>query len=151
MTLVPNVLVTGPSADFESLADLVEFSRENPDAIAYATSGVGNPQHLNGALLEDIAQIQMLHVPYKGAAEQLSDVASGNVEMTFVSYAAAQSFINSGKIKALAVTSPERASFAPDVPTLSETPGLEAYALENWFGLFGPAGIPDDILTSSPA
>lgn len=146
VTLVPNVLVTGPSADYDSLGDLIEFARNNPDAIAYATSGVGNPQHLNGALLEDIAQIQMLHVPYKGAAEQLSDVASGNVEMTFVSYAAAQSFINSGKVNALAVTSPERASFAPDVPTISETAGLEDYALENWFGLFGPANMPEDIV-----
>lgn len=146
VTLVPNVLVTGPSADFSTLADLIDFSRDNPDAIAYATSGVGNPQHLNGALLEDIAQVQMLHVPYKGAAEQLSDVASGNVEMTFVSYAAAQSFINSGKVKALAVTAPERVSFAPDVPAIAETPGLEEYALENWFGLFGPADIPEEIV-----
>ena len=117
-------------------------ARAQAGALTYATSGVGNPQHLNGELLQSLAGITMVHVPYKGASGQLADVASGNVDMTFVSYAGAAPFIQGGRVKALAVTSATRASFARDIPAIAETPGLSAYALENWFGLYAPARTP---------
>lgn len=143
---VPNVLVVGPSLKVSTVAELVAQAKANPGKLTYATSGVGNPQHLNGALLQSVAGLDMVHVPYKGAAGQLADVAGGNVDMTFVSYAGAKPFIDAGRVKALAVTSAQRASFAKDIPSVAETPGLSAYRLENWFGLFAPAKTPDAVL-----
>jgi len=143
---VPNVLIAGPSLKAASVADLIKYAKAHPDKVSYATSGVGNPQHLNGELLESMAGIEMLHVPYKGASAQLADVAGGNVDLTFVSYAGAASFIKDSRVRALAVTSPKRASFAKDIPALAETEGLSGYNLENWFGLFVPAGTPPAII-----
>lgn len=143
---VPNVLVVGPSLKVSTVAELVGQAKANPGKLTYATSGVGNPQHLNGVLLESIADVEMVHVPYKGAAGQLADVAGGNVDMTFVSYAGAKPFIDAGRVKALAVTSAQRASFAKDVPAIAETAALSTYRLENWFGLFAPAKTPETVL-----
>ena len=143
---VPNVLVAGPSLKADNVADMIKYAKANPDRVTYATSGVGNPQHLNGELLQSLAGIKIMHVPYKGASAQLADVAGGNVDMTFVSYTGAAPFIKEGRVKALAVTSAKRASFAKDIPALSETEDLASYDLENWFGLFLPAGTPRDVL-----
>ena len=87
----------------------------------------------------------MVHIPYKGASGQLIDVTSGTVDMTFVSYTAAKGFIQSGKVKAIAVTSAKRTSFAPDIPAIAEFKPLSKYQLENWFGLFAPAGTPEAV------
>lgn len=139
---VPNVLVTSTGFPAKNVAELVSYAKANPGKVGYATSGVGNPQHLNGELLALVAGIQLNHVPYKGAANQLVDVASGVVEMAFVSYASAAPFIKGGRVKVLAVTSAQRASFAPDIPAIAETPATVSYNLENWFGLFAPASTP---------
>jgi tripartite-type tricarboxylate transporter receptor subunit TctC len=146
VTRIPNVLVVSPSFPAKNIEELVAYGKKNPGKIAYSSSGVGNPQHLNGELLEDLAGIHMVHIPYKGAAGQLIDVVSGNVDMTFVSYTAARGFIKDGKVKAIAVTSAKRTSFAPDLPAIAEYKPLAKYQLENWFGLFAPAGTPDAIL-----
>jgi len=142
---VPNVLVANPKLPVASVEQLVAYGRAHPDKLTYATSGVGNPQHLNGELLQSLAGIKMVHVPYKGAAAQLVDVAAGSVDLTFVSLAGALPFIKSGKVKPLAVTSAKRASFAPDIPALAEYAPLKDYALENWFGVFVPAGTPPEV------
>jgi len=142
---VPNVLVANPKLPVASVEQLVAYGRAHPDKLTYATSGVGNPQHLNGELLQSLAGIKMVHVPYKGAAAQLVDVAAGSVDLTFVSLAGALPFIKSGKVKPLAVTSAKRASFAPDIPALAEYAPLKDYALENWFGVFVPAGTPPQL------
>lgn len=139
---VPNVLVANPKLPVTNVEQLVAYGRAHPDKLTYATSGVGNPQHLNGELLQSLAGIKMVHVPYKGASAQLVDVASGSVDLTFVSLAGALPFIQSGKVKPLAVTSAKRASFAPDIPAIAETAPLKDYALENWFGVFVAAGTP---------
>ncbi|MNL20817.1 Tripartite tricarboxylate transporter family receptor [compost metagenome] len=118
------------------------YAKKNPGKVSYATSGVGNPQHLNGELLQSLAGIQMQHVPYKGASNQLVDVASGNVDITFVSLAGATPFIKGGRVKALAVTSARRAGFAPDIPAIAEFAPTASYELDNWFGLFAPAKTP---------
>jgi tripartite-type tricarboxylate transporter receptor subunit TctC len=146
VTRIPNVLVVSPSFPAKNVEELVAHAKKNPGKVAYSTSGVGNPQHLNGELLEELAGIHMVHIPYKGAAGQLIDVVSGNVDMTFVSYAAAKGFIKDGKVKALAVTSAKRTSFAPDIAAMAEYKPLAKYQLENWFGLFAPAGTPDEVL-----
>jgi len=139
---VPNVLVANPSFPVNNVAELVAYANKNPGKVTYATSGVGNPQHLNGELLQSILNIKMQHVPYKGASGQLVDVASGTVDLSFVSYAGAAPFLKGGRVKALAVTSAKRTSFAPDIPAIAETPAAKSYDLENWFGLFAPAKTP---------
>ncbi len=149
---VPNVLVANPKLPVANVEQLVAYGRAHPDKLTYATSGVGNPQHLNGELLQSLAGIKMVHVPYKGAAAQLVDVAAGSVDLTFVSLAGALPFIKSGKVKPLAVTSAKRASFAPDIPALAEYAPLKDYALEKWFGVFVPANTPPDVQqTLAPA
>jgi len=142
---VPNVLVANPKLPVANVEQLVAYGRAHPEKLTYATSGVGNPQHLNGELLQSLAGIKMVHVPYKGAAAQLVDVAAGSVDLTFVSLAGALPFIKSGKVKPLAVTSAKRASFAPDIPALAEYAPLKDYALENWFGVFVPASTPPEV------
>jgi tripartite-type tricarboxylate transporter receptor subunit TctC len=146
VTRVPNVLVVNPNLPVKKIEDLVALGKKNPGKLTYSTSGVGNPQHLNGELLEELAGIHMVHIPYKGAAGQLIDVVSGNVDMTFVSYTAARGFIKDGKVNAVAVTSAKRASFAPDVPSIAEYKPLAKYQLENWFGLFAPANTTDAVV-----
>ena len=142
---VPNVLVANPKLPVADVKELVAYGREHPDKLTYATSGVGNPQHLNGELLQSLAGIKMVHVPYKGASAQLVDVAAGSVDLTFVSLAGALPFIKSGKVKPLAVTSAKRASFAPDIPAVAEYAPLKDYALENWFGVFVAKGTPPEV------
>jgi tripartite-type tricarboxylate transporter receptor subunit TctC len=142
VTRVPNVLVANPSFPAKDLPELVAYAKKNPGKVTYATSGVGNPQHLNGELLQSLAGIQMQHVPYKGASNQLVDVASGNVDITFVSLAGATPFIKGNRVKALAVTSARRAGFAPDIPAIAEFAPTASYDLDNWFGLFAPAKTP---------
>ena len=141
-----NVLVAAPNFPVKTVEELVAYAKKNPGKVSYSSSGVGNPQHLNGELLEELAGIHMVNVPYKGASGQLIDVTSGNVELTFVSYTAAKGFLKDGKIKALAVTSAKRALFDPSIPAIAEYKPLAKYQLENWFGLFAPAGTPDPVL-----
>lgn len=146
VTRVPNVLVAANNFPVKSVEELVAYAKKNPGKVSYASSGVGNPQHLNGELLEELAGIHMVHVPYRGTSGQIIDVVSGNVELTFVSYTAAKGFIKDGKVKALGVTSAKRASFDPNIPAIAEYKPLSKYQLENWFGLFAPAGTPDTVV-----
>lgn len=143
---VPNVLVVANKLPVKNTEELIAHAKKNPGKLSYSTSGVGNPQHLNGELLEELAGVHMVHIPYRGAAAQLVDVTTGLVDMTFVSYTAAKAFIQAGKVKPIAVTSATRAPFAPDVPALAEYKPLAKYQLENWFGLFAPAGTPDAVV-----
>jgi tripartite-type tricarboxylate transporter receptor subunit TctC len=146
VTRIPNVLVVSPKLPVKNTEELIALAKKNPGRMSYSTSGVGNPQHLNGELLEELAGVHMVHIPYRGASGQLIDVTSGVVDMTFVSYTAAKSFIETGKVKAIAMTSAKRMGFAPDIPALAEFKPLAKYQLENWFGLFAPAGTPDAVV-----
>lgn len=143
---VPNVLVVANKLPVKNTEELIAHAKRNPGKLTYATSGVGNPQHLNGELLEELGGIFMVHIPYRGASAQLVDVISGQVDMTFVSYTAAKPHIQAGKVKPIAVTSASRAPFAPDLPSLADYKPLAKYSLENWFGLFAPAGTPDAVV-----
>jgi len=143
---VPNVLVAHQGLPARSVEELVAYAKKNPGKLSYASSGVGNPQHLNGELLAQLAGVKMNHVPYRGASNQLVDVAAGNVDVTFVSLAGAQPFIKGGRVKVLGVTSAKRMAFAPDLPAIAEFAPLSGYALENWFGLFAPAATPEAVV-----
>ncbi len=146
VTRIPNVLVATPNFPAKNIEELVAHAKKNPGRVTYSSSGVGNPQHLNGELLEELAGIHMVHIPYKGASGQLIDVISGNVDFTFVSYAAARAFIKEGKVKPLAVTSAKRAGFDSNIPAIAEYKPLAKYQLDNWFGMFAPAGTPEPVI-----
>lgn len=145
VTRIPNVMVISPKIAVTNMEEFIAYAKANP-GMTYATSGIGNSQHLNGALLNGMAGIDMIQIPYKGASKQLIDVASGDVDLTFVSYTAARGFITDGKVKALAITAGERAKFDDSIPAIAEYEPLAAYQLENWFGVFAPAGTPKDIV-----
>jgi tripartite-type tricarboxylate transporter receptor subunit TctC len=146
MVKVPNVLVINNDIPANNIAELVAYARANPGKLSFSSSGIGNSQHLAGELFNKMAGTQIIHVPYKGAAQQLTDVAAKQVSMTFVSIASALPLIKSGQVKAIAVTSKERVAALPDTPALTEFKPLAGYELENWFGFFAPAGIPAPVL-----
>ena len=143
---VPNVLVTSPSTPVRNPADLVQLAKQRRD-LSYASSGIGNPQHLAGELLNRMAGTDILHVPYRGAAPALTDVAAGRVTLNFSSLGPALPLIREGKLRAVGVTSAQRMPQILDVPALAEGPGLAGYELLNWFGLFAPAKVPQPIVT----
>jgi tripartite-type tricarboxylate transporter receptor subunit TctC len=143
---VPNVVVVNPKLPVKNVADLLAYAKST-GKVTYGTSGIGNPQHLAGELLEQLSGTQLTHVPYRGAANQLTDTAGGSIDMTFVSLAGAKPFMKDGRVRAIAMTSPMRSPLAPELPAVAETKGLEKYALENWFGLFAPAATPAAVIT----
>jgi tripartite-type tricarboxylate transporter receptor subunit TctC len=143
---MPNVLVVNPDVPANNAAELVAYAKANPGKLTFSSSGVGNPQHLAGELLNKMAGIEVKHVPYKGAAQQLTDVIAKHVSMTFTSLALVLPFIKSGQVKAIAVTSPTRVSSLREVPALAEFKPLASYELVNWFGLFAPAKTPEPII-----
>jgi tripartite-type tricarboxylate transporter receptor subunit TctC len=140
----PNVLMVGPSTPAGSVAELIALARTKP--LTFGSSGIGNIQHLNGELFNKLAGVKIEHVPYKGAAPQIADIVAGQINMGFTSVAAALPLIKAGRVRPLGVTSKQRVPALPDVPSLSETPALSSYELNNWFGMFAPAGIPKPVL-----
>jgi tripartite-type tricarboxylate transporter receptor subunit TctC len=145
-SMAPNVLVVGPSTPANTVAELIVLAKANPGKLTFGSSGVGNIQHLNGELFNRLAGVATTHVPYKGAAPQMMDIIGGQINMGYMSVAAALPMIKAGKLRPLAVTSHDRVTQLPDVPALAETPALASYDLNNWFGLFAPAGLPAPVL-----
>ena len=143
---VPNVLAVNMDVPAKNVQELIAYAKENPRKLTFSSSGVGNPQQLTGELFNKLAGVQIMHVPYKGAAPQVADVAGKHITMTFVSIGAALPFIESGRIRAIAVTSATRVSVLPNVPAIAEHPPLAGFELVNFFGFFAPAGIPDPVL-----
>src|SRR5206468_12213406 len=124
--------------------ELVAYAKANPGKLSFSSSGVGNPQQLAGELMNRMAGVQVLHVPYRGAAPAVTDVAGGAVTMSFSSLAAALPLIQAGQLRAVAVTSRERMPQLPDAAPLAEAAAeLTGYELLNWFGLFAPAATPE--------
>ena len=145
--IVPCVIVVAEATPVHNPKELIAYAKDNPGKLSFSSSGVGNPQQLAGELMNSMAGTNVLHVPYRGSAPAVTDVATGAVTMSFSSLAAALPLIQSGKIRAVAVTSKERMPQLPDVPPLREgSPGLADYELLNWFGLFITAGTPPEIV-----
>lgn len=137
----PSVLVVNPNIPVKNLKELVAYVKERPGKLNYASSGAGGMQHHAGEMLKLRAQIDMLHIPYKGAAPALNDVISGTVSMGFKTASGVMPAIKSGKVRPIAVAGSKRLAQLPDVPTMAEAgmPGIEA---DSWNGLFAPAGTP---------
>ena len=145
--IVPCVVVVASSTPVHDPKELIAYIKANPGKLSFSSSGIGNPQQLAGELMNTMAGTQVLHVPYRGAAPAVTDVATGAVTMSFTSLAAALPLLQAGKIRAVAVTSREKMPQLPDVAPLSEgSPGLAGYELLNWFAMFGTAGTPPEIV-----
>ena len=144
---VPCVVVVADATPVRNPKELIAYAKANPGKLSFSSSGIGNPQQLAGELMNSMAGIQVLHVPYRGSAPAVTDVATGAVTMSFSSLAAALPLMQAGKIRAIAVTSRERMPQLPDVAPLSEgSPGLADYELLNWFAMFGTGGTPPEIV-----
>ncbi len=145
--IVPCVVVVAATTPVHNPQELIAYAKANPGKLSFSSSGIGNPQQLAGELMNSMAGIQVLHVPYRGSAPAVTDVATGAVTMSFSSLAAALPLISAGNLRAVAVTSRERMPQLPDVAPLSEgSPGLAGYELLNWFAMFGTAGTPPEIV-----
>jgi tripartite-type tricarboxylate transporter receptor subunit TctC len=145
--IVPCVVVVADSTPVHNPKELIAYAKANPGKLSFSSSGVGNPQQLAGDLMNMMAGTNLLHVPYRGAAPAVTDVATGAVSMSFSSLAAALPLIKAGKLRAVAVTSRDRMPQLPDVAPLSEgAPELAGYELLNWFGLFTTGGTPQPIV-----
>jgi tripartite-type tricarboxylate transporter receptor subunit TctC len=145
--IVPCVVVVAGATPVRTPAELVAYAKANKGKLSFSSSGIGNPQQLAGELMNRMAGLDVLHVPYRGAAPAVTDVAVGSVTMSFSSLAAALPLMQDGKLRAVAVTSRERMPQLPDVAPLSEgAPGLAGYELLNWFGLFATGGTPEPIV-----
>jgi tripartite-type tricarboxylate transporter receptor subunit TctC len=142
---VPNVLVVSPKLPVGSVSELVALARAKPGQLNFASSGVGTIVHLNGELFKMLSGTDIVHVPYKGTALSIPDVASGNISMLFDSLASVMPHIKSGKVKPIAVNAQKRQALLPDVPTLAEA-GMPQFDRYTWFGMFAPAGTPPEIV-----
>lgn len=142
---VPFLLLAHPTAGAATVADLIRQVKDKP-GIPYASSGNGSPNHIIGEMFKLAAGVQLVHVPYKGSAPALNDLVAGHVPYSFDSPVGAMPHIQSGRLRALAVTSPKRSVALPSVPTLAEAGLARFESAVPWYGLFGPAGMPRTVV-----
>jgi len=141
---VPFILVINPQVPAKSIGELVELAKKTPGALRYGSSGAGATEHLCGFLFTRLTGTEMLHVPYKGIAQALSDTIAREIHLSFAVLPAALPMIQSGRLRALGVTSPKRAGLLPDVPAIGEV--VPGYSMLGWYSLVAPTGTPNDIL-----
>jgi len=141
----PNVLVVAKDSGIKSVQDLIARAKKDPGAITYASAGTGSGTHINGEKFRIQAGIDVVHVPYKGTPEALTDVLSGRVTYFFAPISAAAQYVKEGRVTGLAVSTAKRSSILPDIPTIAES-GLPGFDYNLWIGMFGPAGMPQDLV-----
>jgi len=142
---VPNLLVVHPSVPAKSVKELTALAKAQPGKLNVASSGSGTSIHLAAELYKQMAGVDIVHVPYKGSAPAVADLLGGQVQMMFDNLPVSLPHAKAGKLRALAVTSPNRSSALPDVPTMDEE-GYKGFDATSWFGLLAPAGTPKDII-----
>jgi tripartite-type tricarboxylate transporter receptor subunit TctC len=142
----PNVLVVPASSPFNNVKEMIAYAKANPGKLNFASSGSGASVHLSAEVFKQMAGLDLVHIPYKGTGSLLPDLLSGTVAMSFPNLPSALPFIQSGKLKALGVTTAKRSAAAPQIPTLAEA-GVPGYDMSTWYGLIGPAGMPPAIIT----
>jgi tripartite-type tricarboxylate transporter receptor subunit TctC len=136
----PLVMAVPPATPYQSAADVLAAAKREPKKLNFATSGIGSINHMATEMLIAATGIEMTHIPYKGTAGAITDLIGGQVQLTIASLPSLMPHIKSGKVRGLAVTSPGRSPFVPDLPPLAET--VPGYEVELWWGLFGPPGMP---------
>ncbi len=142
---VPNVLVVHPSVPVKSVQDLIRLAKSRPGQLSYASSGTATTSHMAAVLFAQLAGLEMLHVPYKGAAPAVQDLVAGRVALMLDPTVSVGPFIQQGRLRALAVTTSKRTPLLPDLPTLAEA-GLPGYEFQAWFALIAPAKSPPSIV-----
>jgi tripartite-type tricarboxylate transporter receptor subunit TctC len=142
---VPNILVVNPAVPVKSVRELIELARAKPGTLNFASGSTGSTGHLAGELFKTMAGVDMVHIPYKGAAPATTDLLAGQVQLMFDNLANALPNVKAGKLRALAVTTLARSPAVPDLPTIAES-GLPGFDLTTWFGLLVPAGTPPEIV-----
>jgi tripartite-type tricarboxylate transporter receptor subunit TctC len=140
-----NLVVVNPKSPFRSIADLVAAAKASSGKMTFGTYGVGTSAHLAGELFNDLTKVNLTAVPYKGAAPAITDLIGGQIDVMFTTVASAASLVESGQLRAIAVTSAERSPAFPQLPTVAEA-GVPGYAAESWYGLFAPSGTPKDVI-----
>lgn len=145
IALAPNVLVVHPSLPVKSVKELIAFAKAHPGQLGFAGSGSGSTPHLAGELFKTMTKTDMLHVPYRGTGPAITALLSGEVSIMFMPAIAASPYIQSGRLRALAVTSAQRLPAMPKLPTIAES-GLKGYQSSQWYGLMAPIGTPAAIL-----
>jgi tripartite-type tricarboxylate transporter receptor subunit TctC len=146
LAAAPNILVVNPAFPVHSVKDLIALAKKKPGQISYASAGNGTSNHLTVELLKSLADIDLVHVPYKGDSAGILDVIGGRVPMMFPTLPVALPHIKSGKLRAVAVSSATRTSLAPGVPTVAESGGLPDFEVSVWVGILAPANTPKDIV-----
>ena len=146
MAAVPNVLVVHPSVAARSVQELIAFAKANPRQLDYASQGSGTTSHLTASLFQTMANVELVHVPYKGTAPALTDLLGGQVDLMFDNLGSSLAHIRSGKLRALGVGSVKRVASLPDVPTIAES-GLPKFQSVTWFAIMAPPKTPAAIVT----
>ena len=140
----PNVLVVRADSPFKTVKDLVVAARNNPGKLSYASQGNGTSAHLAGEMFANLAKVQMIHVPYRGAGPAITDLLGGQVDMIFGTAAAVAAFVDGGKLRALGVTTAQPSPALKGVPAIADS--VPGYQVESWYGLYAPAGTPKDVI-----
>jgi len=140
------MLVAHPGTKFNSVADLIAQAKANPGKITYGSPGIGTPHHMSMELFKDLTGTNLLHVPYKGSAGAVTDTLGGQINMMFMPIHVAMPFVKAGRLKALAVGSPQRHPTAPDLPTLQEA-GIKGADVGMWYGFLAPKGTPAPVVS----
>ena len=144
LAYVTNTMVTHPSVPAANVAEFVARAKASPGSLAYASAGAGSTNHLCGALLENMAGISMVHVPYRGGAPAVADTVAGQTQVMFTAGTQSLEHVKAGRLRLLAVTEGRRSSLLPQVPTVAET--LPGYEMAVWYGAYGPAGMAREIV-----
>lgn len=142
----PNTLMISNSAPFKSVKELIAVARAKPGDVSYASGGAGTILHLSAELFSKMANIRLVHIPYKGGLEAMPDLISGQVPILFANIGLSLPYVGTGRLAVLAVTSAARAPLLPNTPTLAEAAGLPGYETNDWFGFFLPANTPPAIV-----
>ncbi len=145
VAMQPNVLMVNPALPVKSVAELIAYAKANPGKLNFASSGIGASQHLAAELFKSRTGVDMIHVPYKGGGPAIADVVAGRVQVMFETIPNSISYIQSGQLRALAVTVNARSAQLPDVPTMTEA-GVKDYESRGWLGVMAPAGTPQPII-----
>jgi tripartite-type tricarboxylate transporter receptor subunit TctC len=146
---VPFVLLANNVVPAKSLKELIELARKAPGTLRYGSAGTGASEHLSGVLLTQLTGTSMLHVPYKGVPQAITDAMANEVQITYAVVPAAISHVQSGRLRALGVTTPARAPLLPDAPSISEV--VPGYAMYGWYSVVAPTGTPTAILNQASA
>lgn len=140
----PNVLLVRPDGPYHSVNDILNTAKADPGKLTYASQGIGTSAHLAGEMFANLGKVKLTHVPYRGAGPALTDLLGGQVDMMFATAAAASPLVDSGKLRAVGVTTPEPSAAFKGVPTISSI--VPGYRVESWYGLYVPAGTPPAII-----